>query len=60
MLWRLILSDAGFDYETVFHHMTMGEIQEANAALDLQQEARKEAIARQQAEAEMRGKMGRR
>lgn len=40
--------------------MTMDEIQEANAALDLQQAARKESLARQQVEAEMRRKMGRR
>lgn len=54
MLWRLILSDAGFDYETVFHRMTWDEILEANAALDLQVEAQKEHIAMEQAKQRMK------
>ncbi|MFQ7292519.1 MAG: hypothetical protein ACLRQ0_09825 [Monoglobales bacterium] len=29
------MSDCGFDYNTVFHQMTLGEIREANAALDI-------------------------
>lgn len=44
-MWRLVLSDGGLDYNTVFHQMTMDEIDEANAALDymikMQNEARK-------------------
>lgn len=35
LLYRLVLSDCGFDYNTVFHQMTMDEVEEANAALDL-------------------------
>ena len=31
-MWRLVL-DAGMDYNTVFHQMTLDEIEEANAAL---------------------------
>lgn len=38
-LWRLVLSDGGFDYDTVFNKMTMDEVDEANAALDLYIEA---------------------
>lgn len=37
-MWRLIFSDGGFDYNTVFHQMTMDEVEEANAALDLYNE----------------------
>lgn len=33
-LWRLVLSDGGFDFNTVFHQMTLDEIDEANVALD--------------------------
>ncbi|WP_294366659.1 hypothetical protein [uncultured Ruminococcus sp.] len=55
-----MLSEAGFDYETVFYRMTQEEILEANAALDMQIEARNRQIAAQQAEAEMRRRMGRR
>ncbi len=33
-MWRLVLSDIGFDYNTVFHQMLPSEIEEANAALD--------------------------
>ena len=29
------MSDCGLDYNTVFHQMTLGEIREANAALDM-------------------------
>lgn len=32
--WRLVLSDVGLDYNTVFHQMLPSEIEEANAALD--------------------------
>ncbi|MEI3018752.1 MAG: hypothetical protein V8T52_00125 [Ruminococcus sp.] len=55
-----MLSDAGFDYETVFYHMTREEIQEANVALDLQAEAMREQTARQLAEQWMNHQMGRR
>lgn len=34
------MSDGGLDYNTVFHQMTMDEIDEANAALDMLIEAR--------------------
>lgn len=34
-MWRLVFSDGGFDYKTVFHEMTQDEIDEANAALDM-------------------------
>lgn len=34
-MWRLVLSDGNLDYNTVFHQMTMDEVDEANAALDL-------------------------
>lgn len=30
-----MLSDTGFDFNTVFHQMTMDEVEEANAALDI-------------------------
>lgn len=33
-MWRLVLSDVGLDYNTVFHQMLPSEIAEANAALD--------------------------
>lgn len=33
-MWRLVLSDGGFDYNTVFHQMLPEEIEEANIALD--------------------------
>ena len=44
-LWRLVLSDRGFDYKTVFGkpYMTPQDIEEANIALDLQIEAEKKA-----------------
>ena len=41
--WRLVLSDIGIDYNTAFHQMTPNEVAEANAALDLQEEAMKKA-----------------
>ena len=36
--WRLIFSDRGFDYKTVFgkESMTIQDIEEANMALDMQ------------------------
>jgi len=34
-MWRLVFSGKGFDYDTVFNCMTMDEIDEANAALDI-------------------------
>lgn len=34
-MYRLVFSDGGFDYNTVFHQMTMDEVEEANAALDI-------------------------
>lgn len=34
-MWRLVFSDKGFSYDTVFHGMTMDEIDEANEALDI-------------------------
>ena len=37
--WRLVLSDIGIDYNTAFHQMTPDEVAEANAALDLYDEA---------------------
>lgn len=39
--WRLVLSDGGFDYRTVFHGMSIEEIEDANMALDIMLEARK-------------------
>ncbi len=56
MLYRLVQSNAGFDYETVFHRMTWDEILEANAALDLQIEAQKEYIAMEQAKQRIKGR----
>ena len=60
MMWRLVLSNAGFDHETVFYRMTWDEIEEANAALDLYIEAQKEHIAMEQAMSEMKKRTGRR
>lgn len=40
--WRLIFS-GHFDYKTVFYEMGMDEIDEANAALDVYEEAVKVA-----------------
>ena len=44
-LWRLILSNRGFDFQTVFGKpfMTPQDIKEANFALDMQIKAEKEA-----------------
>lgn len=42
--WRLVLSDCGFDYNTVFHQMTPKEIEMANIALDIKIEQEKKAI----------------
>ncbi len=42
-MWRLVLSDCGLDYNTVFHQMTLGEVREANAALDIKIEMEKRA-----------------
>lgn len=45
-LWRLVLSDRGFDYPTVFGKpfMTPQDVEEANIALDMQIEAEKKAM----------------
>lgn len=43
-LWRLVFSDGGFDYDTIFNKMTMDEIEEANAALDIYNEQLKKAM----------------
>ncbi len=45
-MWRLILSDCSFDYNTVFHQMTPSEIQKANIALDMKIKAEKKAMRR--------------
>lgn len=37
------MSDGGLDYNTVFHQMTLGEIREANAALDIKIEMQRKA-----------------
>lgn len=44
-LWRLILSNRGFDFQTVFgkSFMTPQDIKEANFALDMQIDAEKKA-----------------
>jgi hypothetical protein len=44
-LWRLVLSERGFDYKTVFGRpmMTPQDVAEANYALDMQIEAEKRA-----------------
>lgn len=42
--WRLVFSERGFDYYTVFHLMTEDEINEANAALDIQIEMEKKQL----------------
>ena len=34
--WRLVFSERGFDYNTVFNQMTPQEIDEANIALNIQ------------------------
>lgn len=40
-MYRLVFSDGGFDYNTVFHQMTMDEVEEANVALDIVMEEQK-------------------
>lgn len=42
--WRLVLSDGGFDYNTVFHQMTEAEVDDANIALDMHIKAMNEAL----------------
>lgn len=44
-LWRLVLSERGFDYQTVFGRpfMSPNDVMEANYALDMQIEAEKRA-----------------
>lgn len=44
-LWRLIMSNRGFDFQTVFGKpfMTPQDIEKANIALDMQIEAEKKA-----------------
>lgn len=37
------MSDCGLDYNTVFNQMTLSEIREANAALDIKIEMQKKA-----------------
>lgn len=60
MAWRLVFSDGGFDYETVFHCMTWDEILDANAALDLLIESRENRRAADKARSELRSRTGRR
>lgn len=44
-MWRLVLSDCGMDYQTVFGrpYMTPQDVAEANFALDMKIEAEKRA-----------------
>ena len=44
-MWRLVLSDRGFDYQSVFGkpYMTPNDVKEANIALDMLLEAEKRA-----------------
>lgn len=42
--WRLILSEFGFDYNTVFCQMTPNQIAEANIALDIYEEEVKKSM----------------
>ena len=42
-LWRLVF-DAGMDYNTVFHQMSVDEVEQANAAYDLYISAQKRSI----------------
>jgi len=46
--WRLVLSERGFDFQTVFGrpYMTPTDVMEANIALDMQIKAEKEAAKR--------------
>ena len=45
-MWRLILSERGFDFQTVFGkpYMTPQDVAEANIALDMQLQAEKKAV----------------
>jgi len=45
-MWRLLFSNRGFDYQTVFGKpfMSPQDIDEANIALDLQIEAERKAM----------------
>ena len=45
-LWRLVVSDRGFDWQTVFgkSHMTPQDVEEANIALEMQYEAERKAM----------------
>lgn len=45
-LWRLVMSDRGFDFQTVFGKpfMTFSDVEEANIALDMQLEAERKAM----------------
>ena len=43
-MYRLVLSESGFDYNTVFYQMTPQEIAKATIALDMKIEAEKKAI----------------
>lgn len=45
-MWRLILSECGLDYNTVFYQMTPEEIQKANIALDMKIKSEKKALRR--------------
>lgn len=47
-MWRLVLANRGFDYQTVFGKpfMTVQDIEEANIALDMQIEEEKKATKR--------------
>ena len=44
--WRLVLSECGFDYNTVFNQMTPEEIEMANIALDMKLESERKALKR--------------
>lgn len=43
-MWRLVLSEGGLDYNTVFNQMTLDEIEEANVALDMLIAANRQTI----------------
>lgn len=45
-LWRLVVSDRGFDYQTVFGKpfMTPQDVEMANIALNMQYQAEKDAV----------------
>ena len=47
-LWRLVLAERGFSFETVFGRafMTPRDVEEANIALDMQYEAERRAARR--------------